>query len=77
VDEGVIHYCVPNMPGVIARTATHAFVNAAIPYILEIANRGVDAAIAADPALEKGINTHAGKLVHLTLLAEGDHDGLE
>jgi len=76
VEEGVIHYCVPNMPGVIARTATHAFVNAAMPYLLEIANRGVDAAIAADPALEMGINTHNGELVHLNLLQEGD-DGLD
>jgi len=72
LEEGVIHYCVPNMPGVIARTATHAFVNAAMPYLLEIANRGVDAAISADPSLEKGVNTHDGKLVHLTLL-EGDN----
>jgi alanine dehydrogenase len=76
VEEGVIHYCVPNMPGVIARTATHAFVNAAMPYLLEIANRGVAAAIAADPALEMGINTHAGQLVHLNMLEE-DEDGLE
>lgn len=76
VEEGVIHYCVPNMPGVVARTATHAFVNAAMPYILEIANRGVDAAISADASLEMGINTHAGELVHLKLLEEG-HDGLE
>lgn len=76
IEEGVIHYCVPNMPGVIARTATHAFVNAAMPYLVEIANRGVEAAIAADPALEKGINTHNGNLVHLTLLEEVEH-GLE
>jgi len=76
VEEGVTHYCVPNMPSVIARTATHAFVNAAMLYILEIANNGVEAAIAADPSLEMGINTHDGKLVHLTLLEEGD-DGLE
>ncbi|MBK9926405.1 MAG: alanine dehydrogenase [Anaerolineales bacterium] len=76
VEEGVIHYCVPNMPSVVARTATHAFVNAAVPYILEIANKGVDAAIAADPALELGVNTHNGKLVHLNLLEEGAN-GLE
>lgn len=76
VDEGVTHYCVPNMPGVIARTATHAFVNAAMPYLLDIADNGVDAAIAADPALKMGINTHAGELVHLKLLEEG-LDGLE
>jgi alanine dehydrogenase len=77
IDEGVLHYCVPNMPGIVARTATHAFVNSAIPYNLEIANRGVVTAIEADPALELGVNTHAGKLVHLTLLAEGVNDGLE
>jgi alanine dehydrogenase len=77
IDEGVLHYCVPNMPGIVARTATHAFVNSAVPYILEIANRGVEAAIQADPALELGVNTHDGKLVHLTLLGDGGNDGLE
>jgi alanine dehydrogenase len=76
VDEGVTHYCVPNMPSAVARTATHAFVNAAIPYIIEIANKGVGAAISADPALAMGINTHDGKLVHLNLLEE-ENDGLE
>lgn len=70
VDEGVIHYCVPNMPGVVARTATHAFVNAAMPYLIRLANDGIDAAIANDPALEKGVNTHQGRLVHLTLFEE-------
>jgi alanine dehydrogenase len=76
VEDDIIHYCVPNMPSVVARTATHAFVNAAIPYILEMANHGMDAAIKADPSLEKGINTHNGELVHLTLLEEGNN-GLE
>ena len=76
VDENVTHYCVPNMPSVVARTATHAFVNAAMPYIFNIANNGVDAAAAADQALEKAINTHAGELVHLTLFEEAV-DGLD
>jgi alanine dehydrogenase len=76
VEEGVTHYCVPNMPSAVARTATHAFVNAAVPYIVEIANKGVDAAVAADPSLALGVNTHNGKLVHLSLLEEGA-DGLE
>jgi len=76
VDEGVTHYCVPNMPSVVARTATHAFVNAAMPYIFNVANDGVEAAAEADPALEKAINTHAGKLVHLTLFEEAV-DGLD
>ncbi len=77
VEEGVIHYCVPNMPGVVARTATHAFVNAALPYILEIANLGVAGALAQNPSIEKAINTHDGKLVHLTLMSKGGHDGLD
>ena len=77
IEEGVIHYCVPNMPGVVARTATHAFVNAAMPYLVQIANEGVDAAIANNPALEKAVNTHNGALVHLTLLSNGVYDGLE
>ena len=71
VEEGVIHYCVPNMPGVVARTATHAFVNAALPYIREIANFGIEQAATNDPAIEKAINTHDGKLVHLSLLSNG------
>jgi len=77
VEEGVIHYCVPNMPGVVARTATHAFVNAAMPYLVEIVNQGVGGAIANNPALEKAVNTHDGKLVHLALLSTGVYDGLE
>jgi len=77
VEEGVLHYCVPNMPGVVARTATHAFVNAALPYILQIANLGIVGAMAQDPGIEKAINTHDGRLVHLTLFSEGVHDGLD
>jgi alanine dehydrogenase len=77
VEEGVLHYCVPNMPGVVARTATHAFVNAAMPYILQIADLGPAGAITQDPGIEKAINTHEGKLVHLTLLSKGAHDGLD
>jgi alanine dehydrogenase len=77
VEEGVLHYCVPNMPGVVARTATHAFVNAAMPYISEIAKLGAALAMVQNPAIEKAINTHDGKLVHLTLLSQGGHDGLD
>jgi alanine dehydrogenase len=73
VEEGVTHYCVPNMPSVVARTATHAFVNAAMPYILEIADKGVTDAASANPALEKAINTHQGRLVHLKLFEETAH----
>lgn len=77
IEEGILHYCVPNMPSAVARTATHAFVNAAMAYILELASLGSVDAIARNPAIEKAVNTHEGKLVHLTLLSNGDHDGLE
>jgi len=68
VEEGVVHYCVPNMPGVVARTATYGFVNAAIDYILEIADLGVDQAIEKDPAIRAGVNTYQGELRNLTRL---------
>ncbi|HSO12924.1 MAG TPA: alanine dehydrogenase, partial [Anaerolineales bacterium] len=51
VEENVTHYCVPNMPSVVARTATHAFVNAAMPYINNITNQGATDTASADPAL--------------------------
>lgn len=70
IDEGVVHYCVPNMPGVVARTATHGFVNTAIHYILEIANLGVEKAIAEDAALAAGVTTYQGELRNLSRLTK-------
>ena len=63
IEEGVIHYCVPNMTGIVARTATHAFNNAAWPYIHSIASDGLDAAIEKSPSLTRGVNTRAGKIL--------------
>jgi alanine dehydrogenase len=77
IEEGILHYCVPNMPGAVARTATYAFVNAAMPYIEKIANLGVENAIETDPAISKAISTHNGELVHLSLLPKGGDDGLD
>lgn len=77
IEEGMLHYCVPNMPGAVARTATYAFENTAMPYIEKIASLGIERAIAEDPSIEKAINTHNGKLVHLTVLSDGGLDGLE
>jgi alanine dehydrogenase len=65
VEEGILHYCVPNMPGVVARTATHAFVNASIPFIAEIAEKGVITAMKENAAIENSVVTHAGKLHHM------------
>ncbi len=77
IEEGMLHYAVPNMPGAVARTATYAFVNAAMPYIEKIANLGVENAINADPAISRAINTHNGELFHLSLLPKGGDDGLD
>ena len=67
IEEGILHYCVPNIPGAVARTATHAFVNSAMPYITEIAALGTEA-ILSNPSLEPAINTHNGKLLNLVRL---------
>ena len=56
------------MPGVIARTSTYAFVNAAMPYIMDIANKGVDKAIQDDSSLERAANTFHGELRHIAQL---------
>jgi alanine dehydrogenase len=69
IEEGVIHYCVPNMSAVVARTSTHAYINAALPFIQEIADLGIEDAISENPAIEKGINTHRGRIINLQLFA--------
>ncbi|MCJ7432823.1 MAG: hypothetical protein MUO77_04980, partial [Anaerolineales bacterium] len=71
IEEGVLHYCVPNMGGATARTSTNALFNVGMPYILEIANMGSDAAIATNPALAFAVTTHAGQMQHLSRLTNG------
>jgi alanine dehydrogenase len=73
IDEGVVHCCVPNWPGVVARTATHAFLNAAWPYIQGIANGGIDFALTADPALQRGLVTHQGEMRNMRPLNYEKH----
>ena len=58
--EGVLHYCVANMPGAVPRTSTFALTNATLPYAVKLANLGFLDAIASDPGLKAGVNTHAG-----------------
>jgi alanine dehydrogenase len=70
VDE-ILHYCVPNMTAVVARTATHAFNNAAWSYIQAIARQGVAAALQASEELARGVNTRDGQLVNPALMNEG------
>jgi alanine dehydrogenase len=60
--DGVVHYCVANMPGAVPRTSTFALTNATLPYALELANRGAEAAARHDSGLAAGFNTYAGKI---------------
>jgi alanine dehydrogenase len=62
--EGVLHYCVANMPGAVPRTSTFALTNATLPYALRLANNGLKAAVGKDPGLKEGVNTYAGKLTY-------------
>ena len=60
VEEGVVHYCVSNMPAAVSRTSTIALTKATLPYIRKIASRGVPAALRSDPGLRAGLNTFRG-----------------
>ncbi|MFN3844457.1 MAG: alanine dehydrogenase [Paracoccaceae bacterium] len=73
VVDGIVHYCVANMPGAVARTSTQALGNATLPFLLALADKGWKAACADDPHLKAGLNTHAG---HLTYAAVGEALGL-
>lgn len=64
VEEGVIHYCVANMPGAVARTSTLALNNATLPFVIRLAEQGVERALAASPHLERGVNVAAGAIKH-------------
>ncbi len=69
IEEGVVHFCVPNAPGVLPRTSTHAFNNAAWPYIRHIAEVGLDRAVEQMPALARGVAVRDGRIVHEALAA--------
>ncbi|MBD3759430.1 alanine dehydrogenase [Sphingomonadaceae bacterium G21617-S1] len=62
--EGVIHYCVANMPGAVARTSAFALNNATLPFVLKLANLGAEAAMAADQHLAAGLNVSGGHIRH-------------
>lgn len=64
VEEGVIHYCVANMPGAVARTSAFALNNATLPFVLKLANLGATEAMARDPHLAAGLNVSGGKIRH-------------
>jgi len=62
VVDGVVHYCVTNMPGAVPRTSTFALTNATLPYVRQLADLGAEKALASDPHLAAGLNVHAGAI---------------
>jgi alanine dehydrogenase len=64
VVDGVVHYCVGNMPGAVPHTSTYALTNVTIPYAVQIAEVGLEEAVRADPPLAKGINVYRGELTY-------------
>jgi alanine dehydrogenase len=68
-EEGVLHYCVANMPGAVPRTSTFALTNATLPYALALANKGFEQAISDDAGLKEGVNTYAGKCTYEAVAA--------
>ena len=62
--DGVVHYGVANMPGAVPRTSTLALSNATLPYVLRLARRGAEGAMAEDPGLAKGLNTYRGQVTY-------------
>ena len=62
--EGVIHYAVPNIPGIVARTSTYALTNVTFQYALNIANKGLETAVRESPVLARGLNIYKGKVTY-------------
>ncbi len=64
IEEGIVHYCVANMPGAVARTSTFALNNATLPFVLALADKGWRRALAEDRHLRNGLNVHGGRLTY-------------
>jgi alanine dehydrogenase len=62
--DGIIHYCVTNMPGAVPITSTYALTNATMPYVIDLATKGVHRAMAASPGLAQGVNVAAGQVTY-------------
>jgi len=77
IEEGVIHYCVANMPGGVAQTSTFALTNATLPYIIELANKGVKQALLENEYLQLGLNVYHGKITHLAVAKAHDYEFID
>lgn len=69
IDEGVLHYCVTNMPGAVGRTSTFALCNVTLPWILQLANQGIEAACQRSAALASAVNVRAGHVTNQAVAA--------
>ncbi len=74
VVDGVIHYCVTNVPAAVPRTSTFALTNATLPYALEIAEKGIENAIRSNSAIRRGVNVFKGKITHKGVAEAFDMD---
>ncbi|WP_271439872.1 alanine dehydrogenase [Pontixanthobacter luteolus] len=74
--DGIVHYCVANMPGAVARTSTYALNNVTLPHALRMARNGWKEAMRRDPHLAEGLNVHAGKVTYKAVADELGHDYL-
>ncbi|MBB4857328.1 alanine dehydrogenase [Novosphingobium chloroacetimidivorans] len=74
VVDGIVHYCVANMPGAVARTSTYALNNVTLPHALAIADKGWQQALRDDPHLAEGLNVHAGKVTYEAVAADLGYD---
>src|SRR5262245_18841146 len=67
--QDVVHYCVTNMPGAVGRTSTYALTNVTLPYVMQLANKGVERAIGESAALKQGVNVREGKVTNPAVAA--------
>jgi len=76
IEQGIVHYCVANMPGAVARTSTYALNNVTLPHALKIADLGWKEAMRANPHLAQGLNIYAGRVVYPAVAKELGYDVL-
>jgi len=69
IEEDVVHYCVTNMPGAVGRTSTYALTNVTLPYVLQLANKGLNEAVRDNPGLAQGVNIRAGQVTNPAVAA--------
>ncbi len=75
--DGIVHYCVANMPGAYPRTSTLALTNATLPYVKAMADKGIERAIKEDPAIRSALNTYRGRIANQALADSQGYEALE